>query len=296
MKKNIAALRAAVVGAVAALGMGLAAVPATAAPLVPLPALPELPGTAPQTTPNGKQIVAFGDSYTAHAGKGGPRGVEPAQTPWAAKCATDRENWPKLAGEHLGKTVGDWSCNGMSVDMALYLEMAIQYGDLGPDTEEVVIMYGGLDPFYWVDGAVQMVNPGAVNNSSVFRQFLIRVKDRIREVAPQARLTLASYPEYISGDTYCPVNFNGVATPIAVPGASVAQTAMRDTVRETAAGIGANFIDVFAQSIGHGTCTPDPAQRWTVGFIDSAEHTMPSHPSNAGQQAMGNIVAEGLRG
>ncbi|MBC3185767.1 SGNH/GDSL hydrolase family protein [Corynebacterium sp. zg-331] len=296
MKKNIAALRAAVVGAVAALGMGLAAVPATADPIVPLPALPELPGTAPQTTPNGKQIVTFGDSFTAHAGKGGPRGVEMAQTPWAAKCATDRENWPKIAGNALGKTVGDWSCNGMSVDMALYLEMAIQYGDLGPDTEEVVIMYGGLDPFYWVDGAVQLVNPGAVTNASVFRQFLLRVQDRVREVAPKARLTLASYPEYISGDTYCPVNFGPVVTPIPAPGATAVQTAMRDTIRETAAGLGANFIDVYTPSVGHGTCNPDPEQRWTVGFLDSTEHTMPSHPSNAGQRAMGGIIAEGLRG
>ena len=30
-----------------------------------------------------------------------------------ANCATDMENWPKLAAHKAGKSIGDWSCNGM---------------------------------------------------------------------------------------------------------------------------------------------------------------------------------------
>lgn len=293
MKKNLTALRTVVVGAVTALGLSLAVAPASAGPIVPLPDLSQVPGISsmPQTTPNGKQIVTFGDSFTAHAGKNGPRALEPGQMSLVSNCATDQENWPKLTAAQLGKTVGDWSCNGTGIQLAAYLEAAIQYGDLGPDTEEVVLMYGGLDWFYQFDAGVALVNPAAVTDASIFRQELRIITDRIREVAPKARISMSSYVDYISGDMFCPVNYGPVVTPISVPGATHVQNTLRDLLRDTANFVGANFIDVYQQTQGHGTCHPDPAQRYAVGFIDSTEHTMPVHPSNAGHRAVANVVA-----
>ncbi|MCZ9309692.1 SGNH/GDSL hydrolase family protein [Corynebacterium uberis] len=292
MKKHTNALRAAVVATVAALGMGLGSAPATAAPIVPLPEFQNMPGMA-TNTPGGKELVTFGDSFSAHKGA---RPSDAGQVPWVTNCAADKLNWSHLVAQDLGKTLGDWTCNGTSVHLPLYLETAIKYGDLGPNTKEVVLMYGGLDPFQWADAAQEAQAAGSVQNVTIFRQYIKTIIDRIREVAPQARVTLTSYLEYMSNEQWCPVNAPGVSTPMTIPGANLVQEKWRDNLRNAAQANNAHFVDVYEASKGHGTCNPDPAQRWAVGLVDlQAPHTMVNHPTDAGQRGMANIITEGLR-
>ena len=97
MKKSFSTkVRSAAIAAVTVLGLGLGAAGAAAQPaLPPLPAVPAIPGIPninPAPGTGAKQVVTFGDSFTANAGKSGPRGLEPGQTPIVANCATDMEN------------------------------------------------------------------------------------------------------------------------------------------------------------------------------------------------------------
>lgn len=300
MKKFSTAFKTAAVSAVAALGIGLGAGAAAAQPaLPPLPAPAPIPGfEAPAQGTGAKQVVAFGDSFTANAGKGGPRGLEEGQTPLVANCATDLGNWPKVAAREAGKSLGDWSCNGMGgapvVQLVGYVEAAINYGDIGPGTEDVVFMYGGMDALQWVDVAGVMQNTGQLNGT-LYQQELAHVAQRIREVAPGATIHLASYPEYATNDELCLVNMPGQTFPIPAPGATQVQQAFRDSIRNAAGSIGANFIDVYQATIGHGTCNPDDNQRYVVGFQDPAMGPMTNHPSVRGMEAMGQIIAPHIR-
>lgn len=292
-----AVLRSAALAGVAALAMTSGVGIASAQPAgdaLPIPRIFSAP------TQGAKQLVAFGDSFTANAGKSGPRGLEPGQTPFVANCATDMENWPKIAGVQLGKSVGDWSCNGTGglpvVQLLAYLEAAIQYGDIAPGTEDVVVMYGGMDALQWVDVAGELIPAGEDQiNPTVFRDTMKRFADRVHAVAPDARVTLASYPEYATDDKMCLFNTVGQVNPIPAPKATRIQEALRDSIKDAADFSGASFIDVYEATKGHGTCNPDDSQRYVAGFVDPAIGPMTNHPTVAGEHAMGGIIAGALK-
>lgn len=300
MKKSFTTkVRSAAIAAVTVLGLGLGAAGATAQPAIPeIPAIPGVPNLNPAPSAGAKQVVTFGDSFTANAGKSGPRGLEPGQTPIVTNCATDLENWPKIAAKQVGKSIGDWSCNGMGgapvVQLVGYVEAAIMHGDLGPGTEDVVFMYGGMDALQWVDVAGEMQIVDGLNPSE-YQQELQHVANRIREVAPGAQIHLASYPEYATNDQLCLVNLPGQTIPIPAPGGTQIQEAFRDSIANAAHNIGANFIDVYQQSIGHGTCNPVDSERWVAGFQDPNMGPMTNHPTIDGQYAMAGMIAPHIR-
>ena len=306
MKKSFSTkVRSAAIAAVTVLGLGLGAAGAAAQPSLPplpampaIPAIPGIPNINPATGTGAKQVVTFGDSFTANAGKSGPRGLEEGQTPIVANCATDMENWPKIAAHQAGKSLGDWSCNGMGgapvVQLVGYVEAAIMHGDLGPGTQDVVFMYGGMDALMWADVAGEMQIVGGLN-PSVYQQELQHAANRIREVAPGVQIHLASYPEYATNDQLCLVNLPGQTIPIPAPGGTQIQEAFRDSIANAAHNIGANFIDVYQATIGHGTCNPDDNQRFVAGFQDPAMGPMTNHPTIKGQYAMGDIIAPHIR-
>ncbi|MCZ9309693.1 GDSL-type esterase/lipase family protein [Corynebacterium uberis] len=262
-------------------------------------ALPPFPGPWNEYTGKSdgvKQMVVFGDSFTAHAGKGGPRWLEPAQVSYLSSCATDKENWPKLLADSRHQSLGDWSCNGTGRipfgDIYSYVESAINYGDLGPSTEQVMLMYGGMDPLQWVDTGAEIAIPGGVN-ATAFRAEVAWFANRVREVAPRARITVVGYPEMTDRDRLCVAN-DPAQVAVPVPGATLVEQKLSDNLRHAAGANGLGFVDVYAASRGHSSCNPDPNQRWTVGYVDSAAHTMPMHPSNEGQRQMARIIGEAL--
>lgn len=295
MKNFFVVARSAAVAMVAALSLGAGVGVADAQPQ-----LPNTPIPGSDANPNNgvKQIVAFGDSFTANAGKGGPRGLEPGQTPLVSNCATDMENWPKIAAGELNKSLGDWSCNGLGGipgQLMAYLEMAIQYGDIGQGTEKVVLMYGGMNHVQWVDVAGELVAKPEPNLPSIFKQEMKLFSDRVHQAAPNAKIVLASYPEFATDDQLCLFNLPGQTIPVPVPGATKIQEALRDSLKHASEFIGADFIDVYQATIGHGTCNPNDDERYVAGFMDPAMGPMPDHPTVKGEHAMGKIIADALR-
>lgn len=296
------AVRTAAISAVAAMTLGLGAGVATAQPAAPdvNELIGNIPGLASIPPTGVKEMVTFGDSFTANAGKGGPRGLEPGQTPFVTNCATDAENWPKIAAGEMGVSLGDWSCNGTgglpTVQLLAYLEESIRYGDLGEGTKDVVLMYGGMDTLQWVDVAGVMVAQGADQiGSSAFRETMKRFVDRVHEVAPGAKVTLASYPEYATDNQLCLFNMPGQVVPIPAPGGDQVQGALRDSIKNAATYSGAGFVDVYEKTKGHGTCNPNDDERYVAGFLDPAMGPMTNHPTVKGEHAMGHIIADSLR-
>lgn len=279
--------------------------PAPGPALPELPALPAIapapapaPEAAPMATPRGgKEMVVFGDSFSANAGKNGARPLEPGQTPDVANCATDMENWPKIAAKELGKSLGDWSCNSTGtiprVQLLNYIQRAIDFGDVGPDTNEAVIMYGGGDALMWVNVGDRLI-PSLNLNIPEFNETMRLAGEMIKKAAPNARITMTSYQTISDNDQLCLVNTPGQTHPIPVPGAAALEGAFRDTLAEAAHVNNYNFIDVYAESHGHGTCAPDD-ERWMAGFVDPKLGPMVNHPTVQGEIAMGHIIAKHLR-
>lgn len=293
------------VASLAALTIGFGTLPAASAQTADafqLPSIEDIQAlipsiTTPDSSSGAKQIVAFGDSFTANAGKNGPRGLQANPYPWMANCATDMENWPKIVGEMTGKTVGDWSCNGTGgmpvVQLMAYVESAILHGDIAPGTESVVLMYGGMDAFQWVDVAGELTATLDDQSMTTFRQLVGWVRDRVAQVAPDAKVMLASYPEFASGDTICLVNLPGQTFPIDLPGGTAVQEALRDSIQDAANAAGVGFIDVYQQSLGHGTCASDE-DRWTAGFYDPQIGPMTNHPTVQGEYGIAGIISQAV--
>ena len=93
MKKFSTVVRSAAVASVMALGMSLGAVAADAQPQ--LPSLP-IPGFGQQAEKGAKQIVTFGDSFTANAGKGGPVACSRARPRWWPTVPLTWRTGPRL--------------------------------------------------------------------------------------------------------------------------------------------------------------------------------------------------------
>lgn len=305
-----------------AAAIATAATPAASAqPLPPLPALPPIPAPlfpapplpgsditfpAPITAPavpgssalpgfGSKQLVTFGDSFTANPNLVGLRPTVPSGFP--IHCRQDLQNWPRTAAAKMGKSLGDYSCNGTGgtpyLMLKTFLETSIAKGELGPGTEKVVMMYGGLDPFGWADAAGEL---GRLNPQ--FTLYKAEIQDftrRIHEVAPGAEIVLAGYPTLGDGDNLCLVNVVPNATfPLTIPGGTAVEDSLRNAQRAAADAAGIRFLDVRGPSTGHGTCALEH-DRWVSGYVDTTAPTnMAMHPTIVGEQAVGNIIADQL--
>lgn len=291
-------MKTTVVAGLAVVGLGAGV--AVANPFTPIgDAIGEGVGAVTENSGEGnKQLVAFGDSFTANAGRDGVYPNEDPQTMLTINCATDMGSWPKVAGEALDKSVGDWSCNGTGgapiVQLQAYVESAIAYGDLGPETEEVVLMYGGMDAGQWIDTAGFVGGPN-VPTTNTYVDTIADMKQRVEAAAPDARITLMSYPEYASqNEELCLVNFEDAVVPIPTPGSNGIQEGFRNNIAHAADVNGLNFIDMYEHTKGKGTCAPNGEDRWVVGFQDPEMGPMTNHPSRQGMTGMGNIVAAEL--
>ncbi|AKK11629.1 GDSL-type esterase/lipase family protein [Corynebacterium uterequi] len=295
-----------------AIAGGLATPVANAQPLPPFlpfsPAPPAVEGVEPlQDFETGAELVVFGDSFVSNAGKQDPTiKLTPERHPLAFGCQTHIANWPKIMAKNYNKSLADWSCNGagdMPFELKQYTELAIQNGDLGVDTKDVVLMYGGVDPTIRTDVASQLSsNEGlptlsSTTGPSLFRDTVKSFADRVRQVAPNARITLVSYPEFLSGDKFCPLITPNPAggesnkMEIVVPRGERIQLALRDNQANVANYAGMNFVDLYTPTKGHGTCAPD-GQRWVNGLKDPEEGPQIMHPTDHGMVAFADIIGK----
>lgn len=264
-------------------------------------ALPFIPGSslgAPAPGP-GTQMVVFGDSFTANGGAGGDRRVG-SEISWQQNCVSDNENWAHVAARTAGLKLADYSCNGTGmIRFPTYVETAISQGDVGPATEQVVIMYGVLDLRTSGDTIYRSATNGTSPYFSGYYGAVQQAVSRIRSTAPNATITLANYPRITEGDMACFGDFAGLvpgsSVPpgnVVIPGSGRLVGQFNGVIADTAHRVGANFVDVYSASAGHSPCA-DPSQRWTNLFQDhDPASVMMGHPTDQGHQAIGQLIGQ----
>ncbi|MBX4322195.1 esterase, partial [Mycobacterium tuberculosis] len=81
-------------------------------------------------------------------------------------CSNDTRNWAHQTANNLRLDIADYSCNGTTYNLDIYVNDAIKTGNIGPDTKEVVLMYGGLQPDTYVDTLANATLPNIPKGSN----------------------------------------------------------------------------------------------------------------------------------
>jgi lysophospholipase L1-like esterase len=283
-----------------------------------------LAGTAASSAPaqaaEGRAYVAFGDSYTSGLGIPGQRPTPSGEPP----CSRSSQNYPSLVAEGLDlgeERTGDWadlSCSGSTlsgpalgsrVDLAGEVALAERIGALGPRTRLVTFAGGGNDRWDRAGlglftGAVLCldspscpadpdpavyVRPASVTPAGYVARATPAI-ERIRALAPQARIVLVTYPQLVPPTgPLCRTDL--AQTTPAAPGASAYARAATDALfaaeRGAAGPLGVTLADTTAATAGHDICK-EPGVRWYARTGDAGAD--PVHPTAAAHAAVARVV------
>lgn len=245
----------------------------------------------------GKEMVTFGDSFTANGGAPGNRGAKSPYNPAINihPCFNDKRNWAHQTANNLNHSIADYSCNGTSYWVDAYVNDAVRSGNIGRNTKEVVFMYGGLQPDTYVDALANATLPNIPKGSN-YRRLLGSQFNKIRQVAPNARITMVNYTPMTVNDTLCAINDGNKVTPIPFPGTTLAEDEFNREIGRAAHDLGANFINLHDQAKTHDPCQPDTSQRWAVAVqTPTAPSVMPMHPTDVGHDGMARIITRELQ-
>lgn len=262
----------------------------------------------------GARLVTFGDSLMT--------GVNLPHADGGHGCIHSNSRYVARIAKSLNiYNTGDFqdrSCLGSTIDTKPYIRFADQAkfhennGAFGPRTEHVLIQLGANDEWgtpgvTFMDTArMCMINvvegcdmdavaqgraqdPNAIT-AEAYAARMQQVMDYIKHFAPNAKISLLSYPTMLgTGDRTCT---SVLGLPVEQPRDQLV-VALYDRLFEAqrgAAGIlGVNFIDLKTPSAMHGPCTPDP---WIAGVLDPASqfNGTPGHLNNRGEAAVAEIV------
>lgn len=245
----------------------------------------------------GQEMVTFGDSFTANGGAPGNRGAKSPYNPAINihPCFNDKRNWAHQTAKNLNHSIADYSCNGTSYWVDAYVNDAVRSGNIGRNTKEVVFMYGGLQPDTYVDALANATLPN-IPKGSHYRGLLGSQFNKIRQVAPNARITMVNYTPMTVNDTLCAINDGNKVTPISFPGTTLAEDEFNREIGRAAHALGANFINLHDQAKTHDPCQPDTSQRWAVAVqTPTAPSVMPMHPTDVGHDGMARIITRELQ-
>lgn len=229
-------------------------------------------------------MVTFGDSFTANGGAPGDRGAKSPYRPYFEihPCFNDKRNWAHQTAANLRHSLADYSCNGTSYGVDIFVNDAIRTGNIGHNTKEVVFMYGGLQPDTHVDALANSTLP-TIPKGSNYRAFLGYQFNKIRKAAPNARITMVNYLPMTVNDTLCVINEAKFTVPLAIQGATRLEDEFNREIGRAADALGANFINLHDQAKTHDPCQPDASQRWAVAVkTPTAPSVMPMHPTDIG--------------
>ncbi|GAB3690625.1 hypothetical protein GCM10027595_01070 [Corynebacterium nasicanis] len=240
--------------------------------------------------------VVFGDSYTAmpdqfynhYRGSSLSSGMVPADYPRAsAGCLQSPNNWPRKMQQQTGIPVIDRSCTAETSQSVLgKIDSAIHEGQIHRGTRAVYLAIGGNDwgPFGRNEGANSSDVPSMTERYS---HNLSLAGAKIRAAAPGARIIVAGMPEVTDGKGLCLIQvIPNLPLGIPVPGHQV-ENNIREMQRTGAERNGMIFVDNYALTRGHNTCSPD-ATRYIAGSIDftSGPYTMSLHPTDLGNEVL----------
>ena len=251
----------------------------------------------------GAAYVAMGDSYTAGPYLGRPDGTD--------GCFRSTNNYPHLLAEEAGLDLTDVSCSAASTTAVTEGQptttrtVAPQLDAVGPTTRLVTIGLGGNDYNLLgriITACVQVAasDPTGAPCTALdeaagteriasrlgdVRDNMIRVLQAIADKAPDARILVVGYPQVF------PEGSKGCADlPLAdgdLPLARRFNEGINAALAAAAKATGAEYVDVFAATDGHGICSADP---WVAGST-VRDHGTPYHPYPAEQRAVARLLA-----
>lgn len=275
---------------------------------------------APAGAADGRTYVAFGDSYTSGLGMPDQRKT-PSGEP---NCFRSSRNYPSKVAERLGlgaERTGGWadlSCSNATisgpallspVDLLGEIALAQKAGLIGTKTKFVTFTGGGNDRWDSAGlglfaGAIICLNdancPASPSPQTFGRPqsvtpaaFVARARpaiDRIRALAPSAKIALVEYPEVLpSTGPLC--RTDQLATTPAAPAAQAytraATAALFGAQRPAAEALGVTFVDTTAATTGHDICQ-EAAFRWYARTGDTGAD--PVHPTEAAHTALAKAV------
>ncbi|MFC7495312.1 MULTISPECIES: SGNH/GDSL hydrolase family protein [unclassified Nocardioides] len=269
----------------------------------PLPA--RTTGDPTQSPTAYDSYVALGDSYTA-----APL-VPPTDT--STICLRSGVNYPALVAEAMpGTALTDVSCSGATTAHTRVVQRGAA-GSVPPQldavrrgTDLVTIGLGGNDENLFgtlLLGCTRLAQaePDGSPCTDRFadrvepvlgttRDNLTRVIRDVERRAPRAHVVVVGYPQIVPASGTCP------DLPLA-PGdyafARDTNQRLTQTLEEAAAAADVEYVDVWSASEGHDICAGDP---WINGRVTSAQRALAYHPLAAEQQAVADLVLEGLPG
>lgn len=254
-----------------------------------------------------KQVVAFGDSFSANSSDlrnrvyklpGGKYTNFVKNYPDTEGCLQAPDNWPAQLRNKLGvASVADWSCNGQtSHSMLKRVSRAIATGQLNKNTTDVVFAVGmnNYGPIGAKEG-INIINHRAVADSYVAD--MRKAASMVRTVAPKADLIVLG--KIAVTDKYG--NFCAINVVPNMPGRlplPLMRTIERNNAamqQRAAAAIGGTFVEMRNHTLNNSTCAPDK-QRYVSGVIDTTtpHYNMMFHPSRAGSAYIAQRVAQAL--
>jgi lysophospholipase L1-like esterase len=244
------------------------------------------------------EYVALGDSSAA-----GP--LIPPQIDVA--CLRSGVNYPHVAAEELGARLRDVTCSGAVIPDFSGKQFGFvppQYDALSPTTDLVTVAIGGNDTGL-VAAALSCINllppPAGASCKERFTaggtdQLAERIDatavpfgqalDRIRQLAPNARILVTGYGTYVRPNGCYP------QIPVWAVDANYLQATidrLNAMLATQSAAHGAHYVDLRTPSIGHDACAPI-TDRWLEGLVPTSA-AAPLHPSARGMQAFGQLVA-----
>lgn len=274
----------------------------------------------PAQAADGRTYVAFGDSYTSGLGMPDQRPT-PAGEP---ACFRSERNYPSKLAEKLdlgAERTGGWadfSCSNATIsgpaplspiDLLGEIALAQKADALGDATRFVTLTGGGNDRWDQAGlglfaGAIICLNeptcganppaeafgrPGSVT-AAAFAARATPAIDRIRELAPNAKIALVEYPEVLPpSGPLCRTDQQ--QTVAADPGSAAytraATTALFSSEKGAAKSLGISFVDTTAATTGHDICKP-AGTRWYARTGDAGAD--PVHPIEAAHTALAKVV------
>ena len=251
--------------------------------------------------------VALGDSYTAAP-------LVPLQYGTPIGCARSDHNYPSIVRAAIGATVfRDESCSSATTRHMTEPQSvpggthAPQFEALSADAALVTVGIGGNDVGL-VGAATDCLGLGllAPTGTACRSNFATpnggdRLVDEIAASAPkiaatlqgiharspQARVLIVGYP------AVAPVNGRGCypLVPLSNDDMAYLDEMLRRTntmIAEQAAANDAEFVDTYAESVGHDVCTLPPT-RWFEGVVPTMP-AFPVHPNALGEASMARSV------
>lgn len=247
-----------------------------------------------QADPSGS-YVSFGDSLPANplaiqvVAAHSPDlrkqlNLQPAEE---GRCDVGTDNFPNRVGHDANLEVHNYACSGAPGvvtnphNFQAQVDQAQRDNNLNAGTRLVSILFGMNDSYQ---------EPETKKLPEIRHQEFVDGMsaqiERVRRLAPNARITLVGYPDLTDGqNNLCPVNAFGYATHVYVPGLAYIQDSVRNAQRDVANRTNVPFLDIAAEinvQNNNNSCTN--GNRLAAADLDDQKHNLWGHLTESGNQ------------